>query len=186
MIEITYEKMLLAITAIWILVRAAVCINNKGFDWKRELRLLLFYVCIVVIARFVYFPLHHSEGRVATLVFEPSMLIPPWLNLTPLTFTHQRYDGWQVNIIGNVAMFIPVGIILPICFKKLNNIFKVTLAGFGMSLFIELSQLLFYDRGTDIDDLILNTTGAFIGAIFFFLFVIISKKKTSKRRVNNR
>ena len=75
-------------------------------------------------------------------------------------------------------MFIPVGIILPVCFRKLNNVFKVTLAAFGMTLFIELSQLLLYDHSTDIDDLILNTTGAFIGAMIYFLVVIIRRRKS--------
>lgn len=170
--------MLIAITVIWIVVRAFFCIKNKSFEWKREMRLLLFYICIIVIARFVYFPLHHVDGQIGTLVFDPDRLVPPWLNLTPLTFTYQRYDGWQVNVIGNVGMFIPVGIILPICFKKLKNVFTVTLAGFGLSLFIELSQLLLYDHSTDIDDLILNSTGALIGAIIYFLVVIIRRRKS--------
>lgn len=178
MIEITYYQMLAAITVIWILARAVAWAKNKNFKWKREIRLLLFYICIVVIARFVYFPLHRVDGRIGTLIFDPHRLIPPWLNLTPLTFTRERYDGWQTNVIGNVAMFIPVGIILPVCFRKLNNVFKVTLAAFGMTLFIELSQLLLYDHSTDIDDLILNTTGAFIGAMIYFLVVIIRRRKS--------
>lgn len=178
MIEITYYQMLAAITVIWVMVRSAACLKNKSFKWKREIRLLLFYICIVVIARFVYFPLHHVNGQIGTLIFDPDRIVPPWLNLTPLTFIQERYDGWQINIIGNVAMFIPVGIILPVCFKKLNNIFKVTLAAFGMSLIIEISQFLFYDRGTDIDDLILNTTGAFIGAVIYLLVMIICRRKS--------
>ncbi|MBR5336759.1 MAG: VanZ family protein [Lachnospiraceae bacterium] len=177
MIEITYYEMLLAITVIWIALRAAVCIKNKSFEWKRELRLLLFYICIIVIARFVYFPLHRIDGQIGTLIFDPKRIIPPWLNLDPFTFIHQRYDGWQINIIGNVTMFIPVGIILPVCFKKLDNVAKVTLAGFGMSLFIELSQFLFYDRGTDVDDLILNTAGVLIGAVLYFIFRRIKNPK---------
>ena len=38
----------------------------------------------------------------------------------------------------------------------------------GFPLFIELSQLPFYDRCSDIDDLILNTVGIFIGALIYF------------------
>jgi glycopeptide antibiotics resistance protein len=73
-----------------------------------------------------------------------------------------------MNIIGNIAMFIPVGIIWPICFKKLDNIGKTILAGAGFTLLIELSQLFCYGRHTDIDDLILNTTGVAIGAVIVF------------------
>lgn len=73
-----------------------------------------------------------------------------------------------MNIIGNITMFIPVGIIWPICFKKLDTPAKTILAGFGYSLLIELSQLLLYERLTDIDDLILNTIGVTIGAFIYF------------------
>ena len=48
---------------------------------------------------------------------------------------------------------------------------------------IEVSQLLFYERSSDIDDLILNTTGAFIGALIYFSAVALikrSKKNTVK------
>ncbi len=181
MTEITYNEMLLAITVTWILVRAAVCSKNKKFELGHEMRLLLFYVCIIVIARFVYFPLHRTDGRIGTLIFDPERLLPPWLNLTPFTFIHQRYDGWEINIIGNLTMFIPVGIVLPVCFKRLDNVIKVVLVGFGMTLFIELSQLLFYDRGTDVDDVILNTIGTFIGAALFFTI----KELRQRRRKRN-
>ena len=46
-----------------------------------------------------------------------------------------------------------------------------------------MSQLLFYERASDIDDLILNTTGAFIGALIYFSAVALikrSKKNTVK------
>ncbi|HCW04256.1 MAG TPA: hypothetical protein DGK91_06850 [Clostridium sp.] len=65
-------------------------------------------------------------------------------------------------------MFIPVGIVWPICFKKLDNIGKAILAGAIFSLLIEISQLLFYERCSDIDDLILNTAGVAIGALIYF------------------
>ena len=77
-------------------------------------------------------------------------------------------------------MFIPVGIVWPVCFKKLNNFGKTVLAGAAYSFLIEMSQLLFYDRGTDIDDLILNTTGVVIGALIYFL--IHNKSSTGDRK----
>ncbi|MCR4579886.1 MAG: VanZ family protein, partial [Treponema sp.] len=35
-------------------------------------------------------------------------------------------------------------------------------------LLIEISHLLFYQRSTDIDDLLLNSSGVLIGAIIYF------------------
>ena len=76
-------------------------------------------------------------------------------------------------------MFIPVGIVWPCCFKKLDTIRKTVAAAFLFPLFIEISQLPFYDRCSDVDDLILNTTGIFLGAVIFF------GVKQLKKRINH-
>ena len=65
-------------------------------------------------------------------------------------------------------MFIPVGIVWPICFRKLDSIRKTVLAGMVFTLLIELSQLLCPERHTDIDDVILNTSGILVGASILF------------------
>lgn len=166
--EITYWEMVAIITAIWIIVRVVVVVKNKKISWAREAQLLLVYVCIIVVSRMVNFPLHHVDGKIAPMVFDSSKILPFWLNLVPIVHLFDVYDGWQINIIGNITMFIPVGIIWPACFKELNTIGKATLAGVGFTLFIEIFQLLFYDRCSDIDDIILNTAGFVIGAAIYF------------------
>lgn len=168
MIEITYLQMILFITAAWIIVRAAVAIKQKTLSFKRELLLLLVYICFVVIARFVYFGFHLVDGKIATLKIDISKITLNDFNLIPFYFVFDRYGGWLMNVIGNIAMFIPVGIVWPLCFPRLNNFLKATLAGAGFSLFIELTQILCFERYTDIDDLILNTAGAAIGAFIYF------------------
>lgn len=61
-------------------------------------------------------------------------------------------------------MFLPFGFCLPLLWNISGK--KAVLAGFGVSLFIEFSQL-FLARGTDIDDLILNTLGAGAGLAIY-------------------
>jgi len=167
MFEITYLMMFILITVLWIVTRCIVFSISKIIDIKREAKLLLVYICLIVIARFVYFPFHHVNGHIGVLEFDLSRIIPFKMNLIPFTFVVDRYDGWQVNIIGNIAMFIPVGIVWPACFDELKKINKTILAGAGFTLFIEISQLLFYDRCSDIDDIILNTAGVSIGALIY-------------------
>ncbi|WP_296779609.1 VanZ family protein [Ruminococcus sp.] len=130
--------------------------------------MLLVYICLVVIARFVYFPLHYVDGKIGTLTIGFSKTLSDMINVIPFYFLFDRYDGWLINIIGNIAMFIPLGIVLPICFHKLDNIKKTVIAGICYIIFIELSQLLCSDRHTDIDDIILNTSGVMIGACVVF------------------
>ena len=60
-------------------------------------------------------------------------------------------------------MFVPVGILLPIAYPRLNTCAKVVGTGALISLAIELVQLPFYTRVTDINDLMLNTLGVAIG-----------------------
>ncbi len=168
MIEIHYSYVFIVITVMWILVRMICGIRRKSVSISRELQLLMVYICIVVIVRIVYFPWHHVNGHIGTLNFDAEKIIPFWINLIPIVHLLDIYDGWQMNIIGNIAMFIPVGIVWPICFKELNSIGKTVIAGAVFTLLIEISQLLFYERCSDIDDLILNTTGVMIGAVIYF------------------
>lgn len=72
-----------------------------------------------------------------------------------------------LNVVGNILMFMPMGFFLPLL-KKLN--FPATvLYGFTFSLLIEIAQLPL-ERVSDVDDLILNTTGTVVG-FGFFLFI---------------
>ena len=163
--EITILQLFVFITALWVVLRVIIALKDKNFSVKRELLLLLFYICIVVISRFVYFPFHSEAGKTPTLTIGLSDFT---VSLKPFFFLVDRYDGWLMNIIGNIVMFIPVGIVWPICFKKLDSATKTILAGAGYTFIIEVTQLFCVGRHTDIDDLILNTTGVVIGAIIVF------------------
>ena len=101
---------------------------------------------------------------------------------TLIGYLNNVYDGWRRNLYGNIAMFIPVGLILPFCFKSMNTVRKVVLTGFICSLLIETTQLLLYERKTDIDDIILNTAGVLIGGCIYFLAVSVRNRVNEKRK----
>ena len=161
MIEISYLQMVLAISVIWVVVRAVCWIKAKRFDIKRELQLLLMYICIVVVVRFTFCPFGKVDGKIQPLLFDREKILPFWLNFKPFVylFDYPTMKEALLNLIGNTAMFIPLGIVWPAVFRKLDVPWKVIAAGFGVSLTIEILQLPFYGRSTDIDDLILNTLG---------------------------
>lgn len=81
-------------------------------------------------------------------------------------------------LVGNIAMFMPLGFFLPFVTERLNkkDIFKVALI---VPLIVELLQLI-VGRSFDIDDLICNFLGIVIG---FLIAEGIKKigKNTSKR-----
>ena len=105
------------------------------------------------------------EGQIQPLIFGPAQIFPPRINLVPLIYLLDYLIVGEavLNVVGNTAMFIPIGIIWPMVFKELDSHGKVIAAGVGFSLCIEVLQLPFFDRVTDIDDLILNSLGFLIG-----------------------
>ena len=73
-------------------------------------------------------------------------------------------------------MFIPLGIVWPSVYKELDTHWKVISAGIGISLCVEILQLPFYDRVSDVDDLLLNSLGFMIGYLLYLLAKLLSKQ----------
>ncbi len=172
MFEISFPAAVSAFTAVWALTRIAVWIRQRRIDWKRESVLLLMYLVLAVMIRFVLFPRDLADGHVQGLVFDASEVLSPRMNLIPFIhlFRYGNIRDLLWNVAGNVAMFIPVGIVLPVAYRKLDSLGKVTLAGAFLSLCIEIVQLPFPSRASDIDDLILNTLGAAAGYGIYAVF----------------
>ena len=182
MIEIPYLQMLLTISAIWVALRIFFGIRNKKVQLKRELQLLLVYICIVVVVRFTFCPFGLVDGQIQPLVFDIEKVFPMWVNFLPFVylFDYETMGDALVNLIGNTAMFVPLGIVWPAVFKKLDSHLKVILAGVGVSLAIEILQLPFYSRASDIDDLILNSAGFVMG---YGIWLLAQKIKKGRKAV---
>ena len=71
------------------------------------------------------------------------------------------------NLFGNIVLFIPYGIFLPNLFKCLREFWKVVLFGIITIVCVELLQIITLRGSCDIDDLILNMIGIFIGYIMY-------------------
>ncbi|WP_203247256.1 VanZ family protein [Sporosarcina beigongshangi] len=99
------------------------------------------------------------------------------INVIPFRVFQDNYyaitelNYWQpfiINFLGNICIFIPIGFMIPLLWKRFNRLWKVALIGFGISLFIETMQLT-QARSTDVDDLWLNTLGSMIGYAMYLL-----------------
>ena len=150
---------------LWLLIRGMIWIQQKKIAWKREAVLLLMLVNLAVLIRFVFYPFFTVNGKVQPLIINMGSIQPLRINLIPLVniLDYDIKREATINIIGNISMFIPTGIIMPILYKRLDRFWKVLLAGAGLSFGIEMIQLLFPGSVTDIDDLILNAAGVAIG-----------------------
>ena len=171
MIAISYLSVMIGITVLWVFIRSAVCLQRRSFSIKRELQLILVYVCIMVVTRFTFFPFSKVNGQVQPLLLDAAKIFPPRINLLPIVylFDYPIFLEALINFIGNTAMFIPLGIVWPSVFPQLHTHKKVIAAGVGYSLLIEIVQLPFFDRVSDIDDLLLNSLGFLLGYGIYLL-----------------
>lgn len=178
MILISYTFVNVFITLLWVVLRMCVWQKQRQISWRREAQLLLVYICIMVVARFTLFPFGKVDGAVQPLVFDGGNWFPfriNWIPFAMLMDYPEPRDAW-LNLIGNTAMFVPLGIVWPGVLRKLDTHKKVLSAGFGVSLCIEIIQLPFFDRVSDVDDLILNTLGYAAGYGIYLLVRGIFRK----------
>ena len=66
----------------------------------------------------------------------------------------------------NMLLFMPLGFLVPLLWRREQMVEKTVSIGFLFSLFIEAAQL-FSFRATDIDDLLMNTMGTRLGYLLF-------------------
>lgn len=84
----------------------------------------------------------------------------PGVNLNLVPFAGIIED--MKNSILNVALFVPLGFFLPLLWQPFRRLFPGTVFSFGLSLVIELMQMLTY-RTTDVNDIITNVAGCMMG-----------------------
>jgi glycopeptide antibiotics resistance protein len=86
------------------------------------------------------------------------------------------YKIMSRQIVGNFVMLLPLGIFLPLLYKRISGFFGVFLVSLLVSATIELLQLVTSFRSADVDDIFLNTIGACTGFLIykFILFIINS------------
>ena len=82
-------------------------------------------------------------------------LVPFW------SYSHPEL---RMEIVLNYILFIPLGVLLYLCFGEKLGL-RVVIAGFLLSALIELIQLTFKIGVFEFDDMIGNTVGCLIGAV---------------------
>lgn len=99
--------------------------------------------------------------------------LPRLLTPFPGGIAYHFHSYWSAFLfLGNVGIFLPIGFFAALLWRQ-GSLWRSTLTGFLTSLSIETIQL-FIDRGTDLDDLILNTVGAAAGYLLYRLLRAIT------------
>ena len=95
---------------------------------------------------------------------------------TDLVATYHENGLWMVIylVVGNIVWFVPFGCLLPLIWQKLKSYYTIPL-GFGLSLTVELGQLIGRKGMFEIDDLVLNTIGVALGYLAYRLIKAVPK-----------
>ena len=105
--------------------------------------------------------------------------LPRLLTPFPGGIIYHFHSYWSAFLfLGTMGMFLPIGFFTALLWRR-ERLWRSTLVGFLASLSIETIQL-FIDRGTDLDDLILNTVGAAAGYLLYRLIRTIAPRATAK------
>lgn len=156
---------------------------SKFLKNNKPMKIYLYAIFIIYIITLIQLTLFDSDyGRSGLNIFDWSKEnLEVYLennNLIPFK-TISLYISRQdrvaiINLLGNLIAFAPMGIFLPLLFKKQNKLKNFILTNIAIILAIESLQFLSLSGHFDIDDLILNLLGALI------IYGLFKVKKVNK------
>jgi glycopeptide antibiotics resistance protein len=142
------------------------------------------YVLIkVILFKFGTMDVNFLRGQMQRNLRNPENMIERLQsgNLSPMkeisrNMYHLSGHG-LINLVGNIALFIPFGIFLLLMSTRMTFI-RVFLLSLGLSLSLECAQVLFEIGTFDVDDLILNVSGGLIGFVVFKVCVMFKRNES--------
>ncbi|MFS1513794.1 VanZ family protein [Chengkuizengella sp. SCS-71B] len=122
--------------------------------------LMMFYLFVLVYWMFVGFDRTEINSSF-------SYNLTPFSTIKQYFYYYDHFDPkiWIINILGNIVVFIPFGIFGPYVLRF--NVIKFIFSFILSITCLEFLQLLLKRGSFDVDDIILNTTGAVIGFIIY-------------------
>lgn len=149
-----------------------VRMGGKQGKAKKILKLiiswLLFIGYLVVLSYFLFFSEYYGRTEIS-LEYRYNLKLFTEIRRF---IVYRKTLGMQtviVNLIGNVAAFMPLGIILPVLNQKNARFLRILVLSMFFSGLIEFLQLVYHVGIFDVDDIFLNTCGAVLGYFVYLL-----------------
>ena len=160
--------------------------SKRKFFCLKEFFVIIFQVYLALLISVTLFPLMIEDRKVNLLVnFIPIVNLVKDLIVGVNTMGFFMVKFWIINILGNIILLSPLAFIMPVISKKFRSLKSVVILCFCTSLFIEFLQFLSLFignlRSVDIDDVILNALGVFIG---FGAFKVLSRFSFFKNNID--
>ena len=102
----------------------------------------------------------HPVGKYWPLLTNREYYVEKWEAYSVYRY-HARHAF--INLAGNVAMFVPLGFLLPAASEKKRTFFRTFFTAAGLIVAVEVLQLFTLLGSCDVDDLILNLGGVILG-----------------------
>lgn len=99
-----------------------------------------------------------------------------------------KFPFWNgfANLVGNILVFIPYGFLLPKAYSRCGKWWRVFYCAAGLVMGIELFQLFSAFGAFDVDDILLNVTGAMIGYGIFAVLRNIKIRIKVRRKMKEK
>ncbi|MBE6737741.1 MAG: VanZ family protein [Ruminococcaceae bacterium] len=153
---------------------------------------LMFILYLTMLITFLFFDGYFGrnsaqfEGRWTKENFleylSSSVNFIPFKSTSSLIYGYSK--GWisfykpLINIGGNLVAFMPFAFFLPVLFRKMHKAIPFLLFTAGVVIMVETTQLILRCGVCDVDDLILNVSGA--GLLFALLHIKPVRKLMTK------
>lgn len=140
----------------------------------RTLGTILFILYVLALIYFLFFSEEYGRAAMEERQYRYNLI--PFVEIRRFWVYRKQLGLMAVvtNLFGNVIGFLPFGFILPVILDKMRSGWLIVLAGFGLSVTVEVIQLITKVGCFDVDDMILNTAGAALG---YLLFVICDHRR---------
>jgi|SRR6185369_9576120 len=176
------------VSFLWIIYRIILFSgkNKQHSSFNREVIIFFFVAWVVFILLITLYPLPLTKVKVPGA--KGINFIPIENTLKEFSETFKKKREFMTshsleNIIGNIFLFVPLGILLPLISKKFNSFIKIFLFGLLFSLSIEILQWVSRQygvyRSVDVDDVILNVFGIICGFVILRLFYVGERGKAT-------
>ena len=141
--------------------------SGKHHKLKKFIGIVLFIIYIIVMCYILFFMDWRSRSAGSILRYNavPFHEIRRYIGL----ISSMPYIA-LLNLLGNVLIFVPFGALMTFFNRDRKMVvLNVTLIGFVFSCAIEITQLFTRVGSCDVDDMILNTIGGFIGSLIYYI-----------------
>lgn len=145
---------------------------NRRKKFEKALTYAVFVCYVLLLVKILFVSRLSSAGIFSGYISRRINIIPFSTIMEYIRASGVISQFAFANIAGNIIMFVPLGVYLPF-FKKDKRVVVNLLLIFAISLLVEILQWILAIGAADIDDIILNCLGGFIGILGYKLLRLI-------------